>query len=93
MDELLEKIADLLDTSVIVPFAEYDEKTIAEHERDTLLRLIISDFDLNYDGSDLRTYGELTRAYIKAVYPKRYAARFNELNAQRNEKNADKPAD
>lgn len=90
MEELLSSIADLLGTTVLVDLSEYDDKTIAENERNNLITLILADTELNYDGDRLRTSSDFALKYIKQVYPKRYQTRLNELkNAQRNKENAD----
>lgn len=90
MEKLLSSIADLLGTTVLVDLSEYDDKTIAENERNNLITLILADTELSYDGDKLRTQSDFALKYIKQVYPKRYQARLNELkNAQRNKENAD----
>lgn len=90
MEELLSSITDLLGTTVLVDLSEYDDKTIAENERNNLIALILADTELSYNGDKLITHSDFALKYIKQVYPKRYQARLNELkNAQRNKENAD----
>lgn len=61
-----------------------EESAVTEHELDTLLDLL---FDGIMTDSYINPNGIF--AYLKAVYPNRYAKKMESLYAQRNESNTD----
>lgn len=80
MEELLEVISSFLEgTSISLNIVEYDDKTIAEKERDNLIDLIFEDLGLSYDKKHLAFNGAGVIAYLKAVYPNRYEKKLETL--------------
>lgn len=84
MEDVLTRIIDELTGDIIISQSEYDEKTIAERERNYLLDAIMKDAELNYRGDDLRLVGDCVLNYIKLVYPNTYKNKLKRLqDAQR----------
>lgn len=87
--DVLERIIDELTGDIIITQSEYDDKTIAEYERNHLLNIIFNDLELGYKGEDLRLKGYAVMDYIKLVYPNKYAKKLKELqNAQRDKEDS-----
>lgn len=80
MDELFEAIGRIFDGEhIVIDISEYDEKMIAERERDNLLRILFSNSELDYNKTGLRFDSYHIWEYLKDVYPNTYMKRLTEL--------------
>lgn len=90
MDELMEAIGRIFDGEhIVIDICEYDEKTIAENERDGLLRIIFDNAKLDYAGTGLTFDGWYIWEYLKDTYPNKYANKVKALKDEAERSNGD----
>jgi hypothetical protein len=76
IDKLVDELVDAKD--------EVSRLTVCQESLDTMVRIILNCSDLDYGNKDLRLSTERAiLEYVKAIYPSRYAARIQELKAER----------